>query len=224
RWTSKKMRNIFLSRTVGTWFLSLVLSQTLRPPKVLLSASAIGYYGDCGEEILTENHPAGSGFLAALCSEWERSTHLIRDRGSRVINARFAPVLGKGGILQKMIPLFKWGLGGKLGSSKQWVSWISLIDLMRAVEFCLHNEGLEGPINMASPNPVRQNEFAAILAKILHRRAFLHKPPCFFRLLFVQEADAMMLSSTRVYPNKLISAGFSFQVPDLKEAIQIACT
>lgn len=220
RWNFKKKQKILFSRTIGTLLLSHILSQAIRPPKVFISASATGYYGDRKEERLTETSPPGEGFLTAVCCEWEKACRTIQERGARVVNTRFAPVLGQGGVLKKMIPLFRWGLGGKLGSGNQWMSWVCLPDLIRAVDFCLHTDSLQGPVNVVSPNPVRQKQFSSTLASMLHRPTFFHQPAWLLRIILGEIADGAILSSQRVFPEKLLSAGFTFDFPFLKDALE----
>lgn len=220
RWSAKKREKILQSRTVGTMFLSHLLSTVNRPPRLFLSASAVGYYGNRGEEILTEESQAGNGFLANVCCAWEKASFSIRNRGARVVHTRFGMVLGpNGGALKKMLTPFRLGLGGALGSGKQWVSWVQRDDLIRAIAHILNDESLEGPINVASPNPVRQEEFAKTLADLLHRPHFFNLPAWVLRLCYGMAADELLLSSTRVKSTKLLAAKFSFNYPDLRSAL-----
>lgn len=223
RWTSAKKEKIFTSRVSSTLALSQIFANQLRPPKVFISASGIGYYGDRGDEILAENSGPGSGFLPHLCAEWEKASLEIEGRGIRTVRTRFGVVIGPhGGILQKMILPYKLGLGGKLGSGQQWISWVALEDLILAIHHILLNTSLSGSINLVSPNPVRQEEFSRTLAHLLHRPAFLTTPAWFLKMAFGTTADDLLLASARVMPRKLLSSGFSFLVPELQDALQKA--
>ncbi|MES2274151.1 MAG: TIGR01777 family oxidoreductase [Chlamydiota bacterium] len=223
RRTSAKREKIRSSRIVGTHFLAQILSHLSCPPKVFISASAVGFYGDRGEEILTETSRNGHSFLASVCSEWEKASAPLKNRGIRVVHTRFGMVLGpNGGILQKMLVPFKLGLGGSLGSGRQWLSWIAREDLIRALDHILQNSSLEGAVNVVSPHPVCQENFSKILAETLHRPAFGNLPAWFLRLIFGKSADEMLLASTRVKPEKLLLSGFSFHCPFLKDALRKA--
>lgn len=220
RWTEAKKRKIFISRVQGTKALSHLLSRLTRPPQLFLSASAIGYYGDRGEENLTEESSAGPGFLAHTCQEWEKASSELKQRGIRTAQTRFGLVLGPhGGLLSKMLPAYKFGLGGRLGSGQQWISWVALEDLIRAIGFILTHSSLSGPINITSPQPIRQQDFAATLAHLLHRPHFFALPAPLLHLLFGQSADELLLSSTRAFPAKLLASNFPFRYPDLRAVI-----
>lgn len=221
RWNQEKKKAILFSRTVGTFLLSTVLAQLYHPPKVFISASAVGFYGDRGDEILTEKSGAGRGFLANVCCEWEKATHPIAERGSRCVQTRFGMVIGPGGALKKMMLPYRLGLGGPIGSGEQWISWVDRSDLVRAIDFCLTSD-LEGPINVVSPNCIRQKEFSRVLGSALHRPAILRQPAWMLRLLFGQMADEVLLASQRVEPAQLIRADFSFHTPQLDVALQKA--
>jgi len=220
RWSHEKKKKIFDSRVQGTSFLSRTLASLDHPPKLFLSASACGFYGDRKEEILTEKSEAGRGFLAEVCSAWEEASFAIAKRGSRVVHTRFGIVLGpNGGSVQKMLPFYKLGFGGKLGSGKQWMSWIALQDLIRALVHILQNESLQGPVNVVSPHPVRQEIFAKTLAELLHRPSFFHSPAWALRLGLGATADELLLGSSRVQPVKLLESNFLFQYPDVRSAL-----
>lgn len=220
RWTKSQMRKILFSRTIGTFLLSHVLSQLYQPPKVFLSPSAVGYYGNRGDEELDDESPPGSSFLAKVCCEWERAAEAINKRGARVVHPRMGMVLGQGGgALQKLLLPYRLGLGGKLGSGRQWISWVALEDVLRAYEFALTDEKVEGSFNLVSPHPVLQEEFSHDLAHILHRPDFFHQPASLLRLLFGQMADELLLSSAKVLPVKLQKLGFSFRYPALDMAL-----
>lgn len=220
RWTKKRKEILFLSRCRDTWLLSQVLCRLYQPPKTVISASAIGFYGDRGDEVLTEESAPGKGFLSNLCQEWEKATDAIENRGSRVVHPRFGAVLGaEGGMLQKMIGPFRWGLGGKLGAGKQKVSWIAIDDLVGGIYHCLMTETLSGPVNLVAPKPVTQEEFARLLAKQLKRPAFCHVPACALKFVLGEMAEELLLASQNVIPKKLQETRYVFQYPDLKTAL-----
>ncbi len=211
RWTDKKKEAIFLSRCRDTWLLSKALSRLKKTPSYFFSASAVGYYGDRGDEILTEASPPGEGFLAEVCVKWESASNLLESRGTRVVHGRFGVVLSpKGGLLAKMRPIFRFGLGGRLGCGSQWMSWISLEDLIRAIDFTRKHSKLSGSFNFTSPDPVTNSEFTKILAQSLHRPAFCHIPKSVLRVVFGELADEALLSSTRAMPDLLLASSFSF--------------
>lgn len=220
RWSEAKKKRILESRIVSTNLLAEILSQLANPPTVFLSASAIGYYGDRGEEWLTEKSSPGDGFLASVCIAWEGASKVLHQRGIRVVHTRFGAVIGKeGGILKKMLLPFKLGLGCTLGTGKQWMSWIALKDLVRAIAFCIETPSIEGPVNCVSPNPIRQREFARCLAASLKRPLFLQMPAWLLWMVLGQMGEEVLLTSQRVSPEKLHQKHFSFQAPTLEEAI-----
>ena len=220
RWTKKRKEALFLSRARDTWLLSQILCRLYRPPKIVISASAIGFYGDRGDELLTEKSPPGKGFLADLCVQWERGTDAIENRGARVVHPRFGAVLGAtGGMLPRLKRLFRWGLGGRLGSGRQILSWIAIDDVVAALHHTLVTEGLRGPVNFVSPQPVSQAEFARLLAREVHRPAFCHQPAFVLKLLLGEMATELLLASQRVTPHKLLESGYTFQIPDLEAAL-----
>ena len=220
RWTSEKKKKIFESRKFGTQQLSHLLSHLKHPPKLFISASAIGFYGNRGEELLTEGSPKGKGFLSDVCQAWEEASFALERRGTRIVHARFGMVLGsQGGALKKMLPLYRLGLGARLGEGHQWVSWITLIDLIRAIDHIIHTPEVQGTINLVSPHPVRQFQFAKMLAHILHRPFFLQLPRWILQLLFGEMANDLILSSAKVEPSKLLASNFSFDYPDLQSAL-----
>lgn len=220
RWSKAKREKILVSRTNGTAFLAQLLKSALRPPKVFISASAVGFYGDRGEEILTEDSPEGSGFLAGVCSAWEKASFWLQERGVRLVQARFGLVIGPdGGVFKRLVLPYQFGLGGKLGTGKQWISWIHRIDLIQALFFILENPSLSGPINLVAPLPIRQYEFAKTMAELLHRPHFFHIPAWFLRLILGLTADELLLPSIRVKPAKLLASKFSFQYSDLRSAM-----
>jgi uncharacterized protein (TIGR01777 family) len=218
RWTKRKKESIFRSRCRDTWLLSQALCRLSRPPKFFFSASAIGFYGDRGDEILTEESSPGSGFLSEVCIEWEAATEAASKRGIRVAEGRFGVVLSpKGGMLKKMLPLARKGLGVKFGSGKQYISWICLDDLIRAIDYIRLKAELYGPFNFTSFYPVSNAEFVDQLARHLHRPSFLRFPASVVKFLWGTMASNLLLASTRVIPKKLIQAGFTFSTPTLSE-------
>jgi uncharacterized protein (TIGR01777 family) len=220
RWSNEKRKKILQSRTTGTMFLSHLLSAVRNPPRLFVSASAIGYYGDRGEEILNEESGPGSGFLSHVCCAWEKGSFAIHVKGSRVVQARFGMVLGSnGGALQKMLTAYRFGLGGKLGSGRQWVSWVHREDLIQSIFHIIKNESLKGPVNIVSPCPVRQEDFSSTLASLLHRPHFFKVPAWALRLALGVMAKEMILASTRVDCAKLLASNFSFIYPDLRSAL-----
>ena len=223
RWTRLKKERILTSRVAGTALLAQTLAGLEQPPKVLVSASAIGYYGDRGDAELGEDAASGRGFLAEACRAWEQAAAPARAAGMRVVHPRFGLVLGRGGgAVGKMLLPFKLGLGGRLGSGQQVWSWISLHDLVRALEHILTQEALEGPVNLVAPNPVSNRQFTKVLGQVLHRPAVLPLPTALLRLMFGEMADEMLLASTHVVPTKLLASGFEYAHPDLAEALRQA--
>lgn len=220
RWTSNQRKKILESRKEATEFLCRNLAELKSPPPLFLSASAVGYYGNRGEELLDEESSLGDNFLSHVCFEWEKASLPLQNRGARTVHLRFGAVLGRdGGILAKMIPFYRWGLGAKLGSGQQWMSWIALKDLLSIVDFALH-KNLSGAVNVVSPYPVRQLLFSTLLAQCLHRPHFLSIPAPCLRLVLGAMADEVLLSSLRVLPRKLLEASFHFRYPKLEEALQ----
>lgn len=219
-WTRAKKERIHKSRVVATEYLCEALAGLSPRPSVLLSASAIGYYGDRGEERLNESSSPGSGFLARLCQEWEAATDLARRSGIRVVNLRTGIVLTpQGGALGSMLPPFKMGLGGPLGSGRHYMSWISLDDLVEGILFALENTSLSGPVNMVAPQPVTNREFTRSLGRALGRPAFLPIPSLLIKALPGGMGRETLLSSARVDPERLTRAGYRFKHPDLDGAL-----
>lgn len=223
RWTEKKKHRIKHSRVAGTTTLCEALAGLERKPKVLVSASAIGFYGDRGDELLDEYSEPGSGFLVDVCRGWEDATSAAQSAGIRVVNLRIGVVLDKsGGALAAMLTPFKMGVGGKMGSGKQYMSWIALTDLVRAIEHCVETEALSGPVNAVAPNPSTNIEFTKALGKALSRPTLFPMPGFAARLALGQMADDLLLASTRVAPSKLESTGFEFKHADIDSALQNA--
>lgn len=221
RWSQAKKERIRSSRVNSTQLLCQTLSKLKNPPNVFLCASALGYYGNRGDEILTEQSRKGEGFLADVCAEWEEATQAAAKKGIRVANLRFGMVLSpKGGALKQMLPIFKWGLGGELGDGKQYISWIALDDLIRVIEYVLKHQHLAGPINVATPYPVTNAELTKTLGRVLHRPTFFSLPTFPMQLIFGEQGQELLLSSERVQPKKLEEAGFQFNYPHLEEALR----
>ncbi|HSX12797.1 MAG TPA: TIGR01777 family oxidoreductase [Chlamydiales bacterium] len=221
RWSKKKKETLFQSRCRDTWLLSQILTRLNLPPKIVISASAIGIYGDRGKETLTESSPPGRGFLADLCTKWEEATASIEARGSRVVHTRFGMVLSpEGGALKKMLGLFRWGLGGRIGSGDQFVSWIAIDDAIGAIYHCLISHELEGPVNVVAPHPVTNAQFTHTLAKLLHRPACFHIPRWVLRLILGEIADEVILPSAQVVPQKLIETGYQFKFSELEPCLR----
>lgn len=219
-WTEKKQRAIKDSRVVGTRNLAAALAKLTRKPKVLISASAIGVYGDRGNEKLTESSALGSGFLAEVGREWEQAADAAREAGIRVVHPRISIVLAReGGALATMKRLFSLGLGGTMGSGKQWFSWITLEDLVRLIQFAVENETISGPLNAAAPEPVTNAAFTRTLAQKLRRPAFMHVPEFVLKLAPNGMGEKMFLSSERVIPEKAMKEGFEFQDSNLATAL-----
>jgi uncharacterized protein len=225
RWTPAYKKQIVESRVKTTEVLAASLARLKRPPKVLLCASAIGIYGNCGDEVLTEASSIGSGFLAETCALWEAAAQPAKDAGIRVAHLRFGVVLsGKGGALAKMLPAFRLGLAGRLGSGRQWISWISLPDVVAAMKHVLKTPELAGPINFVAPDPSTNAEFTRLLAKAVHRPALFPAPAFALRAILGQMADETLLASARVIPERLTQSGFLFQHAQLAPALESSLT
>lgn len=221
RWTKAKKQRIRESRVAGTALLAEALIGLQRPPRVLISASAVGYYGHRGDDVLDESSPPGTGFLAGVCRDWEAATQPAAATGLRVVHLRLGVVLsGAGGTLARLLPLFRWGLGGVLGSGRQWMSWITAADLLRIIGRALSDESMAGPINAVAPQPVTNRQFTQILARVLHRPAVLPAPALALRLLLGEMADELLLASTRVLPRRLQSSSYTFADAELEPALR----
>lgn len=221
RWSEEKKRRIRESRLNGTKLLSDALANLSHSPKTLISASAIGYYGDRGDELLTEDSPPGKDFLADVCREWEAATAAPAEKGIRTVNARFGIILSKdGGALAKMLPPFRMGVGGRIGNGKQWMSWIALDDVVGGLTLALTNETLRGAVNFVAPGAVTNAEFTKSLGKVLSRQTLFPIPVFGVRLLFGEMADALLLSSQRVEPGRLKKAGYQFRFSDLEPTLR----
>ncbi len=222
RWTEAKRKAIRESRVLSTRNLAGAIAQSDRKPRVFVCASAIGFYGNRGDEVLTETSAVGQGFLAEVCREWEAASGIASAAGVRTVNLRTGIVLSpKGGALGKMLTPFKLGLGGRIGSGQQWMSWIHVDDIVGGIHHAMQTEALSGPVNLVGPNPARNAEFTKVLASVLHRPAIFPVPEFALRLAFgKQAADEMLLASQRVQPGKLGSSGYTFRFPELRAALE----
>jgi len=223
RWTGPVKDRIRQSRVQGTRLLAETLASLRDRPDVLISASGVGFYGDCGDEPLTEAHPAGKDFLGRLGQEWEDATLPASDVGVRVAHTRFGVALSRrGGALARLLPPFHLGVGGKLGSGRQWFSWISLVDLVEVVRFILRTPGMSGPINTVAPEPVTNAEFTRTLGRVLGRPTLFTVPKVALELVYGEMAQATLFASQRAIPERLVNAGFQFRHPHLREALEAA--
>ena len=221
RWSPAKKQRIHDSRVHGTRLLCDALAGLQRRPRILLSASAVGYYGDRRDEVVTEASAPGDDFLAQVAREWEAATAAATRVGIRVVNMRTGVVLTtKGGALAQMLPAFRLGLGGPIGSGNQYVSWIAVDDLMNAMLHLLDTQDLVGPVNLTAPSPVTSREFAKTLGKVLGRPAVVTVPAFALRLAFGTEGAAMLLGGQRVSPARLLAAGFTFALNDIEHALR----
>ncbi len=220
RWTADKKHRIVTSRVGGTQLLARALAATSARPRVLVAASAVGFYGDRGDEWLDENSPPGTGFLADLCGRWEAAAAPAKDAGIRVVHLRFGIVLASsGGALSRMLIPFRLGLGGRLGTGRQFMSWITLEDAVRAVLRSYEDEDLSGPVNAVAPAPVRNIAFTRTLGRVICRPTLATVPAAALRLAAGSMADEMLLASQRVRPARLAIAGFEFLHPELETAL-----
>ncbi|HEV8264676.1 MAG TPA: TIGR01777 family oxidoreductase [Gemmatimonadales bacterium] len=221
RWSEAKQRRIRESRVAGTRLVSEAIAGLKRRPKVLLAASAIGYYGDRGAEELTEQSAPGADFLAQVARDWEAATAPASRAGVRVVNLRFGVVLSPaGGALAKMLPAFRLGFGGRIGSGQQYFSWIALDDVLDAIGHAIATDALVGPVNVTAPGPVTNLEFVQTLGRVLRRPAVLPVPSLALRLLFGAESAWLLESGQRVLPARLVASGFAFQFPRLEPALR----
>lgn len=221
RWTLEKKARIRDSRVRGTRLLAETLAESPQPPKALVCASAIGYYGSRGDEILREDAAPGSGFLAEVCQEWEAAAEPARRRGMRVVHLRTGVVLSPaGGALARMLTPFKLGVGGKIGSGRQYMSWVSIDDLVAIIHFALGTDTLQGPVNAVAPEAVTNLQFTKTLGHVLLRPTLFPMPAFAARLAFGEMADELLLASARVEPARLQSAGYSFRHARLETALR----
>lgn len=216
RWTKKHKQNILNSRILSTHFLIDSLLKLEKKPESFICASAIGYYGDRGDVILTEQSEKGLGFLPEVCNEWEKSTNEAKEAGMRVVNLRFGVINSvKGGALKKMLLPFKLGIGGKIGSGEQYISWISLEDAVRVMEFCINTNEINGPVNVVAPNPVTNKKLTQLIGEYLNRPTIFPLPAFAAKLVLGKMAEELLLASTRVAPTVLQKNGFEFIHPTL---------
>lgn len=221
RWSPAKKQRIYDSRVKGTRLVSDALAGLSRPPATLLAASAIGYYGDRGDEAVTEESAPGEDFLAHVARDWEAATAAATRAGIRVVNMRNGVVqTTTGGALAKMLPAFRLGIGGPVGSGNQYLSWITLDDTVNAILHLLDSSGVVGPVNMTAPTPVTNREFAKTLGKVLGRPAVVTVPAFALRIAFGADGAAMLQSGQRVLPARLLASGFSFASPDVEHALR----
>ena len=220
RWTEAYKKTILDSRVDSSRALINVLARLKSPPRVLVCASAVGIYGDRGDELLTEESAPGQGFLPRVCEAWEAAPEGAAALGIRVVHLRFGVVLAKqGGALKSLLPVFQAGLGGRLGDGRQWMSWVTLEDVVGAIRFALEKITLHGPFNVVAPNPATNRAFTTALGEVLHRPAPWIVPAFALKLMFGQMAEDTLLASTRAVPAGLEAAGFSFQYPELEPAL-----
>jgi len=220
RWSEEKKKRIRESRVQGTRLLGDALANLTNPPRTFVSASAIGFYGNRGDELLTESSAPGDDFLAKVCAEWEDATALATEKGIRVVNARFGVILDtNGGALKKMLPPFRMGVGGKVGSGKQWMSWIALDDVVGGIQFALANDSTKGPVNFVAPVPVTNAEFTKTLGRVLSRPTIFPIPAFAIKLLFGEMGEALLLGGQRVAPERLVAEGYEFSYPQLEQAL-----
>lgn len=220
RWSASHKKAVMDSRVDGTTLIAEAVAKHHDQIKVLISASAVGWYGERGDAILDESDPRGEGFLADVVEAWENSTAAASDAGVRVVNLRSGIVLSAdGGALGKVLPLFKLGLGGRLGSGNQWMPWIAMTDEIDAIRFLLTNDEISGPVNLTAPEPVRNTEYTAALGRVLHRPAVAAVPKFALRAALAGFADEGALVSQRALPRKLLDAGFDFSYIDIDSAL-----
>jgi uncharacterized protein len=221
RWTAAHKRAIRESRIVSTALLARTLAALRPPPRVLVSASAIGYYGDRGDEPLDEGSAAGTGFLAEVGRAWEDAAAPARESGIRTVHPRFGIVLSRsGGALARLLPPFELGAGGKVAHGRQWMSWVARTDAVAALVYALEDDRLAGPVNVTAPHPVSNAEFAKTLGRVLHRPALTTIPAFALRLMYGELADEALMASQRAYPRALEAAGFAFLYPTLEAALR----
>ncbi|MDO8472674.1 MAG: TIGR01777 family oxidoreductase [Dehalococcoidia bacterium] len=219
KWDAETKRQIYDSRILGTRSLVAVLSKLDRRPRVLVSASAVGFYGERGEEELDESSTAGGDFLARVCVDWEREARKVEALGMRSVQVRTAPVIGKGGMLSKIEPIYRWGLGGPLGSGRQWFPWIHVRDVVGVYIKAVEDASVSGPVNACAPGLVRNVEFSRTLASVLRRPHLFFAPRWALRLM-LGELSSIVLASQKVQPARLIAGGYSFACSDIRSALE----
>lgn len=220
RWTEQKKKRLLESRVQGTTLLAQTLASLKTPPRVFVSASAIGFYGNRAQERLDENSPPSGDFLSQVCQQWEKAALIVKEKDIRLVTLRFGMILGKnGGALKKMLLPFKLGFGGVFGRGKQIMSWIALDDVLGIIDFAINNN-IEGVFNAVAPTPVSNKEFTEVLGRILCRPTFMAVPAAGARLLMGEMADALLLSSTNADSSKLVKAGYVFMAPEIQQALR----
>ena len=221
RWTARRKERILQSRTGSTSLLARTLAGLHHKPRVLACASAIGIYGDRGDELLSEKSEPGTTFLARVCQQWEAAAQVAADAGIRLVHLRFGMVLStEGGALPKMLTPFRLGLGGPIGNGRQFMSWVAIDDVVGAIEHVLDHDAVRGPVNIVAPQPVTNREFATVLGRVLRRPAVLPLPAPVVRLLMGEMADELLLASTRVVPGRLEQSGYTFRYDRLEAALR----
>ncbi len=221
RWTGSRKRRIRDSRVQGTRLLAEALAAMPSPPRLLISASAVGFYGSRGDFWLDESSRAGEGFLSEVCQAWEQATQPAIEAGTRVVYLRLGVVLAQeGGFLERLVPVFRCGLGGVMGSGQQYLSWVTLSDVIRAIEFILKHDDLSGPVNLCTPNPVTNRELTKLLGHVLHRLTVLPVPAFVIKTLLGEMGRELILASQRVKPRVLLDAGFEFEHAEIEGALK----
>ena len=221
RWTAERKRRILESRRRGTGLLAETLANLSDPPRVMVGASAVGYYGDRGNELLREDSGSGDNFLAQVCRVWEGAADPAREAGIRVVHTRFGIVLSpRGGALGTTLPIFKLGGGGRIGSGRQYWSWVALDDVVGTIIHALQNDAVDGPVNVGSPNPLTNAEYTKVLGKMLNRPTVFPLPAAAARLMLGEIADELLLPSARMEPAKLKETGYEFRYPELEGALR----
>jgi uncharacterized protein (TIGR01777 family) len=221
RWTPDKKRRIEVSRVDGTRQLAEQLAGSPAKPSVFICASAIGFYGHRGDALLDEDSQAGDGFLPTVCKQWEAASRPAEEAGIRTVRIRTGIVLStEGGALKKMLPPFKIGLGGTLGNGHQYMSWISLADVVQIIRFLIDTDSISGAVNLVSPDPVTNSEFTKKLGQVLHRPAIFPLPSFAARIIFGEMANELLLESCRVHPGKLLNSGYAFRHTNLQDALK----
>ncbi|RWX46074.1 hypothetical protein VT99_12431, partial [Candidatus Electrothrix marina] len=221
RWTADKKERILRSRVEGTRLLAEFFAAAVYKPRLMISASAIGFYGERGDEELDEGSKKGTGFLSDVSQAWEEAARPAAEAGIRVVNTRFGMVLSPdGGALAKMLPPFRIGLGGPVGDGSQYMSWVNIHDAAQAILHIIQQEELHGPVNIVAPHPVTNQQFTRVLGKVLRRPAFFPVPKFFLSLFFGEMAQELLFASARVYPRKLRESGYVFAKPDLESALR----
>ena len=220
RWSGSKKNRILNSRVRGTKLLAEYFADSDQKPQVIISASAVGFYGDRGTEIVDEESNAGKSFLANVCVQWEDALNAAVETGIRVVKVRFGIVLSiNGGALKKMLLPFKIGAGGVIGSGKQYMSWVSIDDAVEMIQFAITNDLIQGPINFVTPNAISNRKFTKAFGQVLHRPTILPLPAFAIRIALGEMADELLLNSTRVFPKKLVESGYKFLQPELSQAL-----